>query len=938
MDATATGSWASAPVTNGGFDFGSGGDFTVDAWIKVDVSAMSQRIGAVNDGRPVDFLRQLPQVDDLMVDLVGSVEAGVANREARVDEFYDSGRAFEVGNAGFRIAESADGEVTVDDGSGSTVDSLSDDGWISDGWIIAEKGLVSNNGWAFFLTPSNQLGLIGPNGQQVLVSAGSTDLVDGGWHMVSVALDREPGSNGLEGFFYVDGTVVGNAFLDGVVSYDLTNSEPVTIGALRGSQGYFDEFPGLIDEVEVFDRVVPKTELDAIYNAGDAGKCKDFPPPPPSCDSLNIELSWTNIAGPSDYDLWVGYPGDVFPATTYVSPDTQTAVGGHVESHNVIAGPPGDYDVYVVNVKNNEAPTFTLDVSGSTVLNTTSSVAFDALTKNFEKFTVTCFDTHDDDNNSGGGGTSPCSTVIDTMGAVAYWPFDEKINGAYPEALTGNPDWAAQQGSLPVDTVPGQIGNAAKFGPSANLILADGPATADVEAISTSFWYRPDTHPTNRVIMAGSGTPYRWSLVDQGNSLIAIIKSANNAPISPTIPNDSWTHIAVSMRKTTSSGWGKTNVNVSMLVYVNGKQMANTMYLLSGRFSKLDQFGSTTSWGPKNNRIDLDELVWFDRPITTAEVQDLYNCGLAGTSDTGGGGTPPVCVLIAPLGGGNWQVGDSIVFKTNPATLVDWDFGDGNTDSQTDITVHDYQTAGTFQASFTFEGTSYDCPSALQIDDSVLDTNYEVVCALSGLNPPVKTGDSVTASVTLQSNISGTASFDFDDAVVAGAPFSASYTYAAGSTGSKLIRVTFTPDAGTGYGPVTDNCPLINVADPADDVEDPDDEEEDVVDEDDCVFEDPVGDVDGDGVLNGQENRVGTDPCSPDCSEEAAEAFPDSDFDGDGIVNSAELEFGTSPCRPDCNEELAEAFPEADFDGDRVPNIVELEEGSNPCDPESIPG
>ena len=155
LDVSAVGTWASAPVTNGGFDFGTDTDFTIDAWIKVDAAAMSQRIGGVVDGRPDDFLRRLPMVDDQLVDLVGQIEAGVANREARVDEFFDSGRAFEVGDVEADPALTAD-ENTVED-EPTSVGSLPDDGWISDGWVIAEKGLVSNNGWAFFMTPNSCL-------------------------------------------------------------------------------------------------------------------------------------------------------------------------------------------------------------------------------------------------------------------------------------------------------------------------------------------------------------------------------------------------------------------------------------------------------------------------------------------------------------------------------------------------------------------------------------------------------------------------------------------------------------------------------------------------------------------------------------------------------------------------------------------------------------
>lgn len=38
--------------------------------------------------------------------------------------------------------------------------------------------------------------------------------------------------------------------------------------------GFLGHFKGLIDEVEVFDRALTASEIQDIYNAGSAGKCK----------------------------------------------------------------------------------------------------------------------------------------------------------------------------------------------------------------------------------------------------------------------------------------------------------------------------------------------------------------------------------------------------------------------------------------------------------------------------------------------------------------------------------------------------------------------------------------------------------------------------------------------------------------------------------------
>jgi len=55
---------------------------------------------------------------------------------------------------------------------------------------------------------------------------------------------------------------------------------PLSIGGANNSCGYYGQyFPGLIDEVSLYDRALFAGEIDAIYLAGAAGKCKS----PPAC-------------------------------------------------------------------------------------------------------------------------------------------------------------------------------------------------------------------------------------------------------------------------------------------------------------------------------------------------------------------------------------------------------------------------------------------------------------------------------------------------------------------------------------------------------------------------------------------------------------------------------------------------------------------------------
>ncbi len=94
------------------------------------------------------------------------------------------------------------------------------------------------------------------------------DLRDGLPHHVAVAVDRDSATGGN---LYVDGAVVLN-FDPTNRPGSLTNGEPLFIG--RHAANSSNTFIGLIDEVEIFNRVLTDGEVVAIFMAGANGKCK----------------------------------------------------------------------------------------------------------------------------------------------------------------------------------------------------------------------------------------------------------------------------------------------------------------------------------------------------------------------------------------------------------------------------------------------------------------------------------------------------------------------------------------------------------------------------------------------------------------------------------------------------------------------------------------
>jgi len=121
--------------------------------------------------------------------------------------------------------------------------------------------------------------------------ASSGDL-RGSYHHVAATVDRDF-TNGLK--LYVDGSVVAT-FDPTVAAGDLSNNEPWRIGN-HPTPSLNCYFKGIIDEPAVYGRALGQSEIQAIYNAGVAGKID------PTCVTAptNVVAWWTSDG--NSYDL-----------------------------------------------------------------------------------------------------------------------------------------------------------------------------------------------------------------------------------------------------------------------------------------------------------------------------------------------------------------------------------------------------------------------------------------------------------------------------------------------------------------------------------------------------------------------------------------------------------------------------------------------------------
>ena len=185
-------------------------------------------------------------------------------------------------------AFSFDGDADyVDAGTGSNLNLR--DAMTLDAWIYLND-VPEEDGW-FFVTGKETFELYiyhnDPEEKDGIVVLGAYLLIDGNEY----DLWQEPGISLQTGqWYHVAGTFDGNTiktYVNGVLDVDYDLEEAGTID--DSSQSNFliggipdynqSSFYGMIDEVEVFSRALEQSEIQSIYNADSAGKCKEATQP-----------------------------------------------------------------------------------------------------------------------------------------------------------------------------------------------------------------------------------------------------------------------------------------------------------------------------------------------------------------------------------------------------------------------------------------------------------------------------------------------------------------------------------------------------------------------------------------------------------------------------------------------------------------------------------
>jgi hypothetical protein len=153
---------------------------------------------------------------------------------------------------------------------------------------------------------------------------------------------------------YVDGVQIGNGTAtSGPIQYDSTfQNGDLLIGNFVLDPGTYFAWPGVIDEVGVYNRALSASEIQSVFNAGNAGQCNvalptptptPTPIPTPACNSVETFYSGAPLQRPVDLafaangDLYVSDIGAAADCSTQdgkvvvISPNrsTRTAIAGN---------------------------------------------------------------------------------------------------------------------------------------------------------------------------------------------------------------------------------------------------------------------------------------------------------------------------------------------------------------------------------------------------------------------------------------------------------------------------------------------------------------------------------------------------------------------------------------------------------------------------------
>jgi hypothetical protein len=508
------------------------------------------------------------------------------------------GTGFASGNVG--DAFNFDGEnsaVVVPAAANLAVQSLTIEGWIVITDTVLARPIVefanptgpcAMNMW-YNIKPGvqgNSAGLYGffrdDGGNAVDLGTAPGVLQSNQWNHVALTFQANPSNDVLA--LYVNGGIVGvttssvpvlwNSFENVNLGY-----RPVGSSDLWGGRRHL----GLLDEVSIYNRALSASEIQAIYNAGSAGKCAAVLPP-------------TISTHPTDQTVVVG------GSATFSVGASSTAPLSYLWRFNggALLGQTGT-SLLLTNVQLAQAGNYSVVVTNQAGTAVSSNAVLTVLAP-----------------------TTNC--VPPPPGLVGWW----RAEGNYSDS-------AGTNNGTPINSVsiqPGLVGQAFQFvsGPNPRVYIPDSPTLQLTNGLTIEAWLKPNL---GWIILARGDdvtgeVPYLLGF-DDVSSLrpsFLIKESVNNGVFlkaTTSLPTNVWVHVAATLDGSTGD----------MIIYANGQIVAQTNTTIrpicpltgANRSVCIGNAGGTAGF-PFDGLID--EVSLYSRALSQAEIQAIYTAGSAG--------------------------------------------------------------------------------------------------------------------------------------------------------------------------------------------------------------------------------------------------------------------------------------------------------------------
>ncbi|HZQ48434.1 MAG TPA: LamG-like jellyroll fold domain-containing protein, partial [Verrucomicrobiae bacterium] len=499
--------------------------------------------------------------------------AGTNNGTVHGNVTYLTGQ---VGQA-FSFNGSAGNGVAVGNPANLQLQNFTIDAWIQRG--STNRASLSTSGGLFFSYGDAGYGFgMDDNGQLLLSQVDYSQVVssllitDTDWHHVAVT------KGGSAVVFYVDGV----AYPAPVYNPNFTFGSPAAIGA-RGDS-FANCFLGLIDEMDVLNRPLAASEIQAIYNAGSAGKCASSPP---SITSQPVDQAATtgNIAS---FSVIAAGTSPLSYQWRYNGTNVNGATASSFSLVNVQPASAGNYSVVVTN-------TFGSVMSSNALLTVNPAI---------------------------------CSAP--PSGLVSWWPANynaSDLTGGNNGTLEGNLIYI--QGEVgQAFSLNGSDGQGISVGAATNLYLQNFTIDAWIQRSSLS---QASLNPYGGSIFAFGSGGYALGMFDNGQIYLTQI-DVSYVGSSFQITDTIWHHVGVTKNGST------------VVFYVDGVAYPAGTYNPVFQFNSAAAIGARGDNFANSFLGAIDEVDVFNRPLAASEIQAIYNAAIAGKCD----GSVPPSIITQP--------------------------------------------------------------------------------------------------------------------------------------------------------------------------------------------------------------------------------------------------------------------------------------------------